>query len=65
RSRGILSDPDPLSSSKCKEIELRAIDNFCFGLPDCLNALMSCKFLDHLLYLLTNGEIFVQESALK
>ncbi|KAL0723416.1 hypothetical protein Bca4012_038015 [Brassica carinata] len=61
----VLSDPNPLSSSKSKEIALRAIDNLCFGSPGCLNALMSCKFLDHLLYLLSNGEISVQESALK
>ncbi|KAJ0265817.1 ARM repeat superfamily protein [Hirschfeldia incana] len=58
----VLSDPNP---SKSKEIALRAIDNLCFGSPGCLNALMSCKFLDHLLYLLSNGEISVQESALK
>ncbi|CAH2047885.1 unnamed protein product [Thlaspi arvense] len=57
----VLSD----SSSKSKEIALRAIDNLCFVSPGCLNALMSCKFLDHLLYLLRNGEISVQESALK
>ncbi|XP_009113138.1 uncharacterized protein LOC103838449 [Brassica rapa] len=61
----VLSDPNPLSSSKSKEIALRAIDSLCFGSPGCLNALMSCKFLDHLLYLLSNGEISVQESALK
>ncbi|KAG2302620.1 hypothetical protein Bca4012_060957 [Brassica carinata] len=61
----VLSDPNPLSSSKSKEIALRAIDNLCFGSPGCLNALMSCKFLDHLLYLLSNGEMSVQESALK
>ncbi|KAL0748034.1 hypothetical protein Bca101_030036 [Brassica carinata] len=61
----VLSDPNPLSSSKSKEIALRAIDNLCFGSPGCLNALLSCKFLDHLLYLLSNGEISVQESALK
>ncbi|XP_013612300.1 PREDICTED: vacuolar protein 8 [Brassica oleracea var. oleracea] len=61
----VLSDPNPLSSSKSKEMALRAIDNLCFGSPGCLNALMSCKFLDHLLYLLSNGEISVQESALK
>ncbi|KAJ4878509.1 ARM repeat superfamily protein [Raphanus sativus] len=61
----VLSDPNPLSSSKSKEIALRAIDNLCFGSTGCLNALMSCKFLDHLLYLLSNGEMSVQESALK
>ncbi|KAF8077210.1 hypothetical protein N665_1056s0005 [Sinapis alba] len=58
----VLSDPNP---SKSKETALRAIDNLCFVSPGCLNALMSCKFLDHLLYLLSNGEISVQESALK
>ncbi|XP_010473342.1 PREDICTED: vacuolar protein 8-like [Camelina sativa] len=61
----VLSDPNSLSSSKSKEVALRAIDNLCFGSAGCLNALMSCKFLDHLLNLLRNGEISVQESALK
>lgn len=61
----VLSDPNSLSSSKSKEIALRAIDNLCFGSAGCLNALMGCKFLDHLLNLLRNGEISVQESALK
>ncbi|KFK40718.1 hypothetical protein AALP_AA2G031900 [Arabis alpina] len=61
----VLSDPNSLSSSKSKEIALRAIDSLCFGSVGCLNTLMSCKFLDHLLYLLRNGEISVQESALK
>ncbi|KAF3596500.1 hypothetical protein DY000_02024530 [Brassica cretica] len=50
----VLSDPNLLSSSKSKETALRAINNLCFGSPGCLNALMSCKFLDPLLYLLSN-----------
>ena len=51
----VLSDPNLLSSSKSKETALRAIDNLCFRSPGCLNALMSCKFLDPLMYLLSNG----------
>ncbi|CAN6818730.1 unnamed protein product [Brassica oleracea] len=51
----VLSDPNLLSSSKSKETVLRAIDNLCFGSPGCLNALMSCKFLDPLMDLLCNG----------
>ncbi|CAN8240872.1 unnamed protein product [Cochlearia groenlandica] len=63
----VLSDPNPLlpSSSKTKEIALKAIDNLCFGSISCLDALLNCEFLDHLLYLLSNGDISVQESALK
>lgn len=40
----VLSDPNLLSSSE-----------LCFGSPSCLKALMSCKFLDPLMYLLSNG----------
>ncbi|CAA7029715.1 unnamed protein product [Microthlaspi erraticum] len=61
----VLSSSDSNSSSKAKEVALRAIDSLCFGSVNCLNALLSCKFLDCLLYLLRNGEISVQESALK
>ncbi|VVA90940.1 unnamed protein product [Arabis nemorensis] len=61
----LVSDPNALSSSKAKEMALRAIHNLCFGSVSYLNALMSSRFLDHLLYLLRNGEISVQDSALK
>ncbi|XP_019059378.1 PREDICTED: U-box domain-containing protein 15-like isoform X2 [Tarenaya hassleriana] len=60
-----VSDPNSPSSSKSKEMALRAIENLCFGSVCCLNALMNSLFLDHILYLLKNGEISVQESALK
>ncbi|CAL9214521.1 unnamed protein product [Arabidopsis halleri] len=61
----LVSDPNSFSSSKAKEMALRAIHNLCFGSVSYLNALLSSRFLDHLLYLLRNGEISVQESALK
>ncbi|XP_010480429.1 PREDICTED: uncharacterized protein LOC104759169 [Camelina sativa] len=62
----LVSDPNSFSSSKSKEMALRAIHNLCFGSVSYLNALLSgSRFLDHLLYLLRNGEICVQESALK
>ncbi|EOA40016.1 hypothetical protein CARUB_v10008705mg [Capsella rubella] len=62
----LVSDPNSLSSSKSKEMALRAIHNLCFGSVSYLNALLSgSRFLDHLLYLLRNGETSVQESALK
>ncbi|KFK43419.1 hypothetical protein AALP_AA1G123400 [Arabis alpina] len=61
----LVSDPNSLSSSKSKEMALRAIHNLCFGSVSYLSALLSSRFLHHLLYLLRNGEISVQESALK
>ncbi|XP_010533862.1 PREDICTED: uncharacterized protein LOC104809545 [Tarenaya hassleriana] len=60
-----VSDPNSPSSSKSKEMALRVIENLCFGSVGCLNALIHSHFLDHLLYLLRNGETSVQESALK
>ncbi|ESQ35726.1 hypothetical protein EUTSA_v10007228mg [Eutrema salsugineum] len=61
----LVADPNSVSSSKAKEMALRAIHNLCFGSVSYLNTLMSSQFLVHLLYLLRNGEFIVQESALK
>ncbi|CAH2038288.1 unnamed protein product [Thlaspi arvense] len=61
----LVADPNSLSSSKAKEMALRAIHNLCFGSVSYLNALMNSQFLVHLQYLLRNGEASVQESALK
>ncbi|KAK6932481.1 hypothetical protein RJ641_002105 [Dillenia turbinata] len=58
-------DPRALFSSKGREIALRAIENFCFSSANSLNLLMSYRFMDHLLFFLRNGEVSVQELALK
>ncbi|KAL6992654.1 hypothetical protein U1Q18_010767 [Sarracenia purpurea var. burkii] len=59
---------DPKSSSfsaKSREMVLRAIVNLCFSPTSSLNVSLNYEFLDHILYFLRNGEVSVQESALK
>ncbi|XP_077243308.1 ARM repeat superfamily protein [Tasmannia lanceolata] len=58
-------DPNSSYSSKAREIALRAIETFCFSSMNSVNILMSYGFLDLVLFLLKNGEVTVQESALK
>ncbi|XP_059659798.1 vacuolar protein 8 [Cornus florida] len=58
---------DPIStfSLKAREMALRAIVNLCFSCPSTLNILMNYGFLDHIAYFLRNGEVSIQELALK
>ncbi|KAA8515381.1 hypothetical protein F0562_019008 [Nyssa sinensis] len=58
-------DPKSMSSSKAREMALRAIVNLCFSSTNTLNILMNYGFMDHILYFLRNGEVSDQELALK
>lgn len=58
-------DPKTYFSSKTREIALRAIDKLCFSSMSSVNILMSYGFIDQLMFFLRNGEVSVQEVALK
>ncbi|XVF87585.1 hypothetical protein PTKIN_Ptkin18bG0132100 [Pterospermum kingtungense] len=58
-------DPKSATSSKTREVALRAIENLCFSSQNCINMLMNYGFIDQLLSFLRNGEVPVQELALK
>ncbi|OMO65113.1 Armadillo [Corchorus olitorius] len=58
-------DPKSATSSKTREVALRAIENLCFSSQNYINILMSYGFLDQLYFFLRNGEVSVQELALK
>ncbi|MFQ6655385.1 hypothetical protein Gotur_025965 [Gossypium turneri] len=60
-----VSDPKSATSSKTREVALRAIENLCFPSQNCINTLMNYGFTDHLLFFLRNGEVSLQELALK
>ncbi|TYJ34566.1 hypothetical protein E1A91_A05G177600v1 [Gossypium mustelinum] len=58
-------DPKSSTSSKTREVALRAIENLCFSSQSCINMLMNFGFINQLFFLLRNGEASVQELALK
>ncbi|KAJ8761640.1 hypothetical protein K2173_004416 [Erythroxylum novogranatense] len=60
-----LLDPRHPSTSKSRETALRAIEILCFSSTSCISMLMNCGFTDQLLFLLRNGDVSVQELALK
>ncbi|KVI01043.1 uncharacterized protein LOC112519142 [Cynara cardunculus var. scolymus] len=57
-------DPKSSFSSKTKEMSIMAIMSLCSN-PTRLNNLVSYGFMDHILHLLRDGEVSVQESCLK
>ncbi|EOY28430.1 PREDICTED: vacuolar protein 8 [Theobroma cacao] len=58
-------DPKSATSSKTREVALRAIENLCFCSQNYINMLMIFGFIDQLYFFLRNGEVSVQELALK
>ncbi|RVX08520.1 Vacuolar protein 8 [Vitis vinifera] len=58
-------DPNSSFSSKTRERALRAIETLCFSSLGTINILLSHGFMDQLLFFLRNGEVLVQELALK
>ncbi|KAJ9136243.1 hypothetical protein P3X46_033335 [Hevea brasiliensis] len=60
-----LLDPKISSTYKFREIALRAIENLCFSSKSCINILTNYGFLDQLLFFLRNGDVSIQELALK
>ncbi|KAG1368209.1 vacuolar protein 8-like [Cocos nucifera] len=58
-------NPNSHYSSKAREVALRAIDAFCFSSPSSMNSLTATGFLGRILFFLRNGDISIQESALK
>ncbi|KDP20878.1 hypothetical protein JCGZ_21349 [Jatropha curcas] len=60
-----LLEPKITSTYKSREIALRAIENLCFSSTNCISILTSYGFIDQLLFFLKNGDVSVQELALK
>ncbi|KAJ4981322.1 hypothetical protein NE237_032159 [Protea cynaroides] len=58
-------EPNSCFSSKARETAIRAIESLCFSSSRSLDILMNCGFLDQLLYFLRNGELSIQELAVK
>ncbi|XP_027336759.1 uncharacterized protein LOC113850412 [Abrus precatorius] len=58
-------DPRCTCSSKTREVVMRAIENLCFSSASYVSILMSYGFVDQLLYYVRNGEVSIQELALK
>ncbi|KAL9999134.1 putative armadillo-like helical protein [Helianthus debilis subsp. tardiflorus] len=57
-------DPKSSYSSKAREKSMRALMVLCSDSVGYMNSLKNYGFMDHILYLLHNGEVSVQESAL-
>ncbi|KAJ8761470.1 hypothetical protein K2173_001603 [Erythroxylum novogranatense] len=60
-----LLNPRNPSTSKSREIALRAIENICFPSASCVGILMNYGFMNQLLFYLRNGDVSLQEMALK
>ncbi|GLU23108.1 hypothetical protein SLE2022_391370 [Rubroshorea leprosula] len=58
-------DPNSPFSSKTREVALRAIESICFSSSNSITMLLHYGFVDQLLFFLRNGEVSVQEIALK
>ncbi|KAK7412268.1 hypothetical protein VNO78_03720 [Psophocarpus tetragonolobus] len=58
-------DPKWICSSKTREVVMRAIENLCFCSPSCVTVLLGYGFVNQLMYYVRNGEILIQELALK
>ena len=65
--RSLLRVIEPRSgcSSKTREIALRAVERLCFSSTSSIGILLNYSFVDHLIFFLRNGEVSVQELALK
>ncbi|CAD6217629.1 unnamed protein product [Miscanthus lutarioriparius] len=57
--------PSSSSSSKVREVALRAIDALCLSPPTSTDRLLAAGFLDRVLSLLRNGDTTLQHCALK
>ncbi|RYR35924.1 hypothetical protein Ahy_A10g051013 isoform A [Arachis hypogaea] len=60
-----LLDPKWPCSSKTREVVMRVIENLFFSWSSCVTILMSYGFVDQLMYYIRNGDVSVQELALK
>ncbi|CAH1415735.1 unnamed protein product [Lactuca virosa] len=58
-------DPKSSYSSKSREKSMRALIILCSDSIGYINSLKNYNFIDHLLYFLKNGEVSIQESALR
>ena len=58
-------DPKWSYSCKTREVAMRAIEDLCFCSPSSVGVLMSYGFVDQLIYYVRNGEVSIQELALK
>lgn len=58
-------DPNSPNSSKSREVSLRAIESLWFSSSNGITLLLNSGFLDQLLIFLRNGEVSIQELALK
>ncbi|XP_058090121.1 vacuolar protein 8 [Magnolia sinica] len=58
-------DPKSSFSSKTREIAMRAVDSLCFSSMNSLNILMGSEFLNWVLFFVRNGDVSIQESAVK
>ena len=58
-------DPKWTCSSKTRGVVMRAIENLCFSSSSCVSLLLSCGFVDQLMYYVRNGEVSIQELGLK
>ncbi|ESW31237.1 hypothetical protein PHAVU_002G221300 [Phaseolus vulgaris] len=65
--RALLRILDPKWSYSCKtrEVAMRAVEDLCFSSPSSVGILMSYGFVDQLTYYIRNGEVSIQELALK
>ncbi|XP_062186541.1 uncharacterized protein LOC133890113 [Phragmites australis] len=58
-------DPGSPSSSKAREVALRAIDSLCFSCSGSIDRLVAAGFVYRVLFLLRNGDNTLQHCALK
>lgn len=58
-------DPKSSYSSKSREKSIRALMILCSDSIGYINSLKGYNFMDHILYFLQNGEVSIQESALR
>nr|CAD1841222.1 unnamed protein product [Ananas comosus var. bracteatus] len=58
-------DPNSPHSSKSREVALRAIEALSFSSTSSTNRLIASGFLNQVLFFIKNGEISIQQSALK
>jgi len=65
--RALMRVLDPKWSYSCKtrEVAMRALEDLCFCSPSSVVVLMSYGFVDQLIYYIRNGEVSIQELALK
>ncbi|KVH96952.1 Armadillo [Cynara cardunculus var. scolymus] len=58
-------DPKSSYSSKAREKSMRALMSLCSDSIGCMNSLKTYSFMDHILHFLHDGEVPIQESALR